>query len=175
MPKRHLLKLHAKSQLRRAVIDELHFTYKQLQRLLPLLVRRVDPQHSALILQQQIQNDRRSFLRLVQVAMDLGQPPGPRLCADASDRIHQLYHLDRSIEDRTQRSEVVATTLMELRCFIVQLWSRLIENEPEEMDPEVHQEVLRLQLAAADQQRELVHLLNILRNPSQGLVSIRSA
>ena len=149
---------------RKALSGELHFTHKQLLRMLPTLARRVEADRTAPVLSLQCEQDRRNQARLVQLALDHGQPPGPRLCAEASARVHQLYHVDRSIEDRDARSAVVVNTLLDLRAYLLSIWGKLIEVEPLGVAVELHNELIALQSAAAEQHRELVLLIGSWQN-----------
>ena len=80
---------------RRSAINELHFTYNHLMRLLPIVARR-SPEAVARVLQEQCYQAGLVLQRLTLVAVDHGQAPQLWLCQEAGALLDRLLHAERA-------------------------------------------------------------------------------
>ncbi|MEO8589080.1 MAG: hypothetical protein ABI432_06920 [Flavobacteriales bacterium] len=154
--------LHQKetASKRRSIINELNFTYKRLLRLLPGIIKHVDPDPVGVVLTEQDRADRAIAQGLEHVAKELGQPPEPCVCADADAMVEGLYHADRSAPTREARGPATILALKALRAFLIRLWGRLIATFAHEERSRPLSKVMALQEREGELHRNLVTLGN---------------
>jgi len=152
----YLQRIRASFQQRKEVIDELHFVYKRLLRLLPNIARR-SVGKLAEVLRAQHAVDRAVHSNLVDTAVQHGHVPGPCVCEEASKHTGQLYHV-ASTTPRTVRPGAVVEALASLRAFLIRSWGRLLGTLPEDILPELRRSATELQRKEADQHRQVVAL-----------------
>lgn len=150
---------------RRAAINELHFTYSHLMRLLPIIARR-SPEAVARVLQEQFYQAGLVLQRLTLVAVDHGQAPQLRLCEEAGALLDRLLHAERA---RTLRMAPGIRTVRALKAVHVHLtreWGNLVDGLPRDLLPEFYAEAMDLQRHEMRQHQELVELETALHTTS---------
>lgn len=143
---------------RRAVINELNFTYRRLLRLLPNIMRRVDSEPLGRVLAGQDQEDRLISSQLADVASTHGEAPGPCTCEDASALVENVYHAERAAGDRASRASAVIHSLKMVRTYLIRAWGRLISTLSADGPDNFLKEAHAMQAREADLFRELVVL-----------------
>ncbi|MCB0790836.1 MAG: hypothetical protein H6595_11795 [Flavobacteriales bacterium] len=156
MTDKHIEQLREGHRQRRSAINELHFTYKGLQRLLTTMVRRPGNDAIAGILRTQMAQDRTVMNDLAHVAMDHGQPPVPSTCAVADALLAEVYHADRQGAMGYSRMDGLLQGLKAVRMHLLRTWERLIEQAPADMLPRFREVARRLQVMEAEQHRVLL-------------------
>ncbi len=147
---------------RGAAINELHFTYKHLNRMLPDMVRRAPEPVAEILNEQSIEVDM-ALQRLTLVATKHGQPPTLRLCAEAATLLDRLYHADRATTNKDARGLATIDALKSVRAFLAVEWGRLMDALPGGLLPDLRSEAMELQLQEMTQHQELVVLAQKLR------------
>lgn len=145
---------------RREAINELHFIYKRLVRLLPALLRRAPEPRLAHVLKEQHELDVENLDGLKQVAMDMGQPPGPCLCDEADQLVEQVYHADRAGSSPQARTWGIVRALRAVRVYLIRTWGRLLEGLGAKDQEPYREQVVHLQHTDAAQHRQLTELTN---------------
>ncbi len=141
---------------RRDAINKINFTYKRLQDMLPVLMKRLGPPVSHALARQH-REDRAINERLWRIALEHGQPPGPCICEEGGALIEEVHHADRATRP-SGRASAIIHSLMQVRIFLIRTWARLISELHIDDHPEFRKEAIALQQREADQHRELVTL-----------------
>lgn len=149
---------------RAEAINDLNYTYRRLLRLLPALFRRAPEPRLAGVLKEQSALDADSSRRLTTVAMDLGQPPGPCLCAEAEHLVSNVYVADRVGATPAARTWGIVRALKAVRVHLIRMWTRLIDELGEDQSA-ARKEAAALQQVDAAQHRQLAKLTNQLEEP----------
>lgn len=163
---KHLRKVREGHQQRRDAINNLHFTYRRLQQMMPMMTRRSDGL-LARVLEDQFRVDRTVDATLVDAAVGHGHPPRPCVCEEASGLLHEVYHADRTLVPR-QRALVLVDALRRLRAFLLRTYALLLEALPAEVHPALRATAMELQHREADQHRELVGVAELLAHGGDG-------
>ena len=142
---------------RRACINELHFTYTHLLRMLPNLMRRM-PETVVLLFHDQFFRTGVLLQRLTLVSNGHGQPPQPSLCAEAATLLDKLFHADRSRTPKTIPGLRTVEALMAVHAHLTHEWGKLVDTLPDDLLPEFHAEAMDMQRNEMDQYHELAEL-----------------
>lgn len=113
---------------RRALIDELHFSYMNLVRLLRAMATRELSGRLSRLLADQAAQDQRSLRITVELALDMGMPPRACVCAEAEALIAGVYHADRQDRKSAQRELGILERLRSVRAFLILQWGRLLDS-----------------------------------------------
>ena len=113
---------------RRALIDEVHFSYANLVRLLRAMSTRELPNRLGRLLADQTAQDQRSLRTTVELALDMGMPPRACVCAEAEALIAGVYHADRQDRKSAQRELGILERLRSVRAFLILQWGRLLDS-----------------------------------------------
>lgn len=141
---------------RRALINELNFTYRRLLRLLPALVKRIDAPLNAL-LRRQHRIDKVIVERLDRAAAQQGEPPEPCVCAEANALVENVYHAERTAP-KPKRASATVLALKAVRSFLIRTWGQLIAKTAPASVSSLQEEARTLQQCEADQHRELARV-----------------
>lgn len=147
---------------RRAAINELHFVYKNLLRMLPSLVRR-SPEAVAHVLQEQFVHVGAMLQRLTVVAHEHGQPPRSGLFAEAADRLDRLCHAERARSTKAVPGLATVIALQTLRIHLNREWGMLVHSLSGDNLPEFEAEAVEMQRQEIVLYHELVDLRTRLR------------
>ncbi|MCB9169208.1 MAG: hypothetical protein H6594_02530 [Flavobacteriales bacterium] len=158
MVDKHIQRLREGHRLRRNAINELHFTYKGLQRLLNGMVKRSGDGPLAETLRAQLMQDRSVLHDLSNVAMDHGHPPIPSTCVEADALLAEVYHADRSGAMGQARMDALLQGLKAVRMHLLRTWSGLIDQVPGDVLPRFREAADRLRTMEAQQHRALLDL-----------------
>ncbi len=139
---------------RREALNELHFVYKRLLRMLPRIANRSDRPLTDL-LQQQHEVDKLVHHEMVEAAVEHGHVPGPCVCEEAAGLTDDL-HLAARTDPRPERAGAVVEALRLLRVFLIRTWGRLLDAMPKDVLPHLRKTATGLQQREADQHRQLV-------------------
>jgi hypothetical protein len=146
--------------VRRALINELHFTNKKMVQLLPTLASRAGQGRTGQLLRAQSEVDRTIGLRLKNTAVEHGDPPSPCLCEEAQALLANVYYADRNKADKWVRHRAVIQALKAVRVYMIRSWGALIDRLAAEGEELFQQEASALQQVEASLHRELVQLAN---------------
>ncbi len=141
----------------RETINQLHFVYQRLQRMLPRMARRVSEQPLVQVLVDQQQRDGTIAERLAHVASVHGLPPQPSFSETANAIVSEFYVSERRAS-RTERDGVVLTSLRSVREYLLETWSRLVETLATEEEIGFRNEVTALMQQEEERYKELVEL-----------------
>lgn len=145
---------------RQGVINEIHFTHNRLARLLRAMAPREAHGSIGSLLAAEHAHDNHSLRAIITLALDLGMPPGPCVCAEGDALVEAIYHADRIPRVEPVRVRRILENLRDARRYIVGLWGRLAyELEEAIEDRELYRLVVRSQHAEAEQHRGLVRAI----------------
>jgi hypothetical protein len=146
---------------RRALINEIHFTYEKLVKLLRAMAPR--ERHGVIggVVQDHLAHDIRTQHRVVELGLDLGMPPGPCVCADAETVLEIVHHADRLDRSSSRRDRSILEALKGVRAFLIRCWAVLLNgiDECEGRGP-LHERILAFQGDEAELHRALVREIN---------------
>ncbi|MBL7950264.1 MAG: hypothetical protein JNM62_00975 [Flavobacteriales bacterium] len=163
-------------QVRRALINELHFTHANMTRLLRAIAPRESNGRLGALLRDQLAHDQRAQRAVTDLGMDLGSPPGPCVCAESEAVLEVVHHADRVDRDVARRDLGIVDALREARVFIIRRWGALLDGvEREQGDGPMFDRILSLQANEADSHRDLVRISGILNDDLSGGPWKRSA
>lgn len=166
MMENHLHRLKEGFARRRAAINELHFTYKGLKRLLPAIARRVDREPLGSELVAEHVDDVRNLQHLRDVTLEHGQPPGPCECEEAAELVEGVYHADRSVRVTKERTLAIVVALKAVRMYLIRGWGRLLAALNGTTLPAMRTEAADMQRREAKHHHDLVVLADELENGS---------
>lgn len=149
---------------RRTAINELHFTYKGLKRLLPAIARRVEPEPLGKELAAEFADDVQNLQHLRDVTLEHGQPPGPCQCEEAAELVEGVYHADRSVRVTTERTLAIVMALKAVRMYLIRGWGRLLAALNGTTQPVLRTEALDMQRCEAKHHHDLVALADRLEH-----------
>ncbi len=167
MLERYLQGIRATFLERRLSIDELHFVYKRLLRLLPNIARYTQPPLDT-VLPEQHAMDRTISSELVTTAVEHGHVPGPCTCEEAAELTDQLHRVAHTAP-RPQRVAAVVNALRMVRLHLIRTWARLLVSLPEDVLPGLRKMALDMQRKEAEQHRQLVTLSDELASREKDL------
>jgi hypothetical protein len=147
-------------------INEISFTYKRLQSILPAVVKRRGAP-IAEVLTVQHREDQFIEQGLARVAIEHGQPPMAAVCREASAVVEEIHHAERAASP-DGRSAAVVSALVEVRLFLLAAWGRLIDELPGDALPDFRKEAAALQHREAEQHRALLALRFRMENATMG-------
>ncbi|MBK8498457.1 MAG: hypothetical protein IPL52_06465 [Flavobacteriales bacterium] len=142
---------------RRSAINELHFMYNQLMRMLPIVVRR-SPEAVARVLQEQLFQAGMVLQRLTLVASDHGQAPQLRLCEEAAALLDRLFHAERARAQRIAPGMRTVRALKAVHAHLTREWGNLVDGLPRDLLPDFHAEAMDMQRHEMRQYQDLVDL-----------------
>lgn len=156
-------------QHRRTLLNEIHFTYSNLAKLIRAMIPREANGRLGRLLKHQLAHDQQAQHAVVELGMDLGLPPGPCVCADSEAVLEVIHHADRADRTFAKRDVGIVEALREARVFIIRLWGSLLDGvEEEQGHGPMFERVFRLQGSEADQHRELVRTAAVLHDDEHG-------
>lgn len=156
---RKLSQRRQRLELRRALINEIHFTYANLAKLMRAIVPREEKGRLGKLLKEQLTHDQQAQQDIVEVGLELGMPPGPCVCADSEALLEAVHHADRVERSVPTRDLGILDALRETRVFIIRRWGALLDGvEQEQGAGTMFERILRAQGLEADQHRELVRV-----------------
>lgn len=169
-------KRRERREQRRSVINEIHFTHAKLERLLRAMAPREVGSQLGPILGRQFVQERQALRATIELALEMGMPPGPCVCAESEAMLEAVHHADRLDRKAPDRDQRIAECLRDIRVFIIRRWGMLLDNvETEEGPGPLFEHVLRLQSEEADLHRELVRMIGVIQGGRNGDGLKRSA
>lgn len=166
---RALSQVRRRQETRRDLINEIHFTYANLARLMRGIAQREMSGRLGSLLSEQLGHDQRAQQAVVDLGMELGSPPAPCVCAKSEAILELVHHADRVDRSAAQRAAGLVESLREARIFIIRLWSALLDGVgTEQGHSPTFQRILRLQANEADRHRELVRMASSLGDEHGG-------
>ncbi|MBK8498458.1 MAG: hypothetical protein IPL52_06470 [Flavobacteriales bacterium] len=158
MPRNPMNRLKEGFKRRRAAINELHFTYKGLMRLLPAIARRVEPEPLGEELAAEHAEDARNLQHLNDASVEHGLPPGACVCEEAAELVENVYHADRVGRTTPGRTLGIVLALKSVRMYLILSWGRLLSALHGDVPPTLQNEAADIQRREAKQHRDLVIL-----------------
>lgn len=143
---------------RRAAINELHFTYKGLMRLLPAIARRVEPEPLGEELVAEHAEDARNLQHLHDMSLEHGLPPGACVCEEAAELVENVYHADRVGREKPRRTLGIVLALKAVRMYLILSWGRLLSALHGVVPPSLQSGAADMQRREAKQHHDLVIL-----------------
>lgn len=151
------------AQLRqRTAINDLHFTYRQLGRRLPILAQRA-PELLGSLLSDQHKHDGEILKRLLIEASRIGQLPRPQACEAPRAAIDTLQLAAVGKLDSATRMLAMIRALQGVRALIAQVWNQLVLALPPGDMSEFRTEALKAQQQVIKQYHDLSELARRLR------------
>lgn len=142
---------------RQAVLNEIHFTHDRMARLLRAMMAREGKGHFGELIVEQHAHELKALRGIVSLALDLGTPPGPCVCAEGAALVEAIYNADRLPRADVNRVLRIQERLLEARRSIIGLWSRLADEvKQDHHDQELYPTIIRYQSLEADQHRSIV-------------------
>lgn len=158
-------KSRQRREQRRTMINEIHFTHSRLERLLRAMAPRESNGRSGPMLGRQLAHEQQALRMTIEIALDMGMPPGPCVCAESEAILGTVHHADRLDRRNAQRDRRIAECMGDARMFIIRRWGALLDNvELEEGPGPLFDRVLHLQSDEADRHRELVRMIGELQS-----------
>lgn len=155
-PKHQFHKEREERERRRSLIDEVHFSYANLVRLLRAMSTREPSNRLGRLLADQTAQDQRSLRTTVELALDMGMPPRACVCAEAETLIAGVYHADRQDRKSVQRELGILERLRSVRAFLIVLWGRMLDSLGTNEVLQGHKaDMLYLQTMEADHHRAI--------------------
>ncbi len=131
---------------RRALINELNFTYERLLRRLPGIVVRLDQDPDHLVFGHQDRQDRIIGARLMAAATAYGEPPQPCTGGEADALLEEVRYAERNGSDKEERRRAVVGSLKAVRLYLHYTWGQLIAQLEGAASSSFHQEAQALQV-----------------------------
>lgn len=139
---------------RRMAINDLHYTYRHLQRRLRVLAQHT-PIPLGPLLADQHQRDSVILNHLLEGAARHGELPSPQLCEEARALIDDLHHAGLRRPDCTARMLAIIGALQRVRARLAKAWNHLLQALPAEAMPEFRAQAMHAQEQVVRQYNDL--------------------
>lgn len=149
--------MNERAHVRQNLVNQLFYTYRQLQRVLPKIVKRLKGAAVGTVLADQARADQAIAERLWHVATEQGLKPKPCICKEASLLLEDLQATGHALYCGRVRPNALIAPMKALRSYLLQEWNTLIETLTPDGLP-VSAEDLQLRKAATSLQHEEAEL-----------------
>lgn len=151
--------LHSHKERQQDLINELFFTYRQLQRMLPKIIKRAKGADVGALLTEQVQLERTIVQRLWTMALAHGLKPKPCICKEPSRLLEELQAVGHALYCDRARPNALIPPLKGVRTFLLASWNDLQATLGSASDPtarKLREETAALRSAEETLQRKLI-------------------
>lgn len=158
------------------VINEIHFTHDRMSRLMRAMTARETKGPIGDLITAQHAHHLMALRGIISLALDLGAPPGPCVCAEGAALVEAVYTADRAPRADVNRALRIMERLLEVHRYVIGLWSRLADElKLLADDVELYRTAIKCQTREADLHRSLVRAIAGIQGGSHESGAMRSA